>query len=78
MLDRLKQLMTRVLGPSEACDAATMESEIFRDLGLNSVRLLYLVLAIEEEFGVTLTNENISAFRTVGDICSYLQANAKK
>jgi acyl carrier protein len=78
ILERLKNLLKLVVGDDPRFDAATEQSDIFKDLGLSSVSLLYLVIAIEEEFGVSLSNTNISSFRTVGDICAYLSEHATK
>lgn len=78
MLERLTVIFTQVMGEDFPVDRVTEESRITTDLGLNSVSLLYLVLAIEEEFGVSFTNESISTFSTVGDICRFLEENATK
>lgn len=78
MLDRLTTIFTQVMGDDFPVDRVSEESRITTDLGLNSVSLLYLVLAIEEEFGVSFSNESISSFQTVGDICRYLEKNAAR
>ncbi|MCQ2418722.1 MAG: phosphopantetheine-binding protein [Clostridia bacterium] len=78
MLDRLSVIFTQVMGDDFPVDRVSCDSRITSDLGLNSVSLLYLVLAIEEEFGVSFSNESISSFETVGDICRYLEKNATK
>ena len=78
MLDRLSIIFTQVMGEDFPVEQIGYDSRITSDLGLNSVSLLYLVLAIEEEFGVSFSNESISSFETVGDICRYLEKNATK
>lgn len=78
MLERLERTLAQVMGEDFDTKAVTESSTIMQELGLNSVSLLYLVLAIEEEFGVTFSNENISSFVTVGDICRFLEKNATK
>lgn len=42
-------------------------------LGLDSVDALQLVLAVEEEFGITISEEDIEAFRSVNSIADYIQ-----
>lgn len=76
MLDRLKDLICQVVEEDERFRNATREATIFEDLGLSSVSMLYLVLAMEQEFGVELANDTIMGFVTVGDLCDYLEANA--
>lgn len=78
MFDQLKEVFLQVMGEEFPIENVSENSRIFDDLGLNSVSLLYLVLAIEQRFGVTFSNESISSFRTVGDICTFLEKNAGK
>lgn len=78
MFDQLKEVFLQVMGEEFPIENVSENSRIFDDLGLNSVSLLYLVLAIEQRFGVTFSNESISSFRIVGDICTFLEKNAGK
>ncbi|MGQ9535369.1 MAG: acyl carrier protein [bacterium] len=47
-------------------------------LGLDSVDALQLVLAVEEEFGITISEEDIEAFRSVNSIADYIQQQWNK
>lgn len=47
------------------------------DLGLNSVGMLYLVIVIEETFGIHFEDIGIDDFKTFGDMVSYIQENQK-
>ena len=48
------------------------ESDLHVDLGLNSVGVLYLVIAIEEFFAINFDNMNFNDFKTVGDVIDYI------
>lgn len=62
----------RVIGILEASgvpfDKATKKSSI-RHLGLDSLDMIELAMAIEEEFGLMISDETIDSWETVGDIC---------
>ena len=46
------------------------------DLGADSLGIVELVMALEEEFGVSIPDEDAESIKTVGDAVSYIQANA--
>lgn len=49
-------------------------SSLVTDLGLNSVGILYIVIAIEEEFSFEFENVGFNDFKTVGDVVDYIEA----
>lgn len=62
-----------------ACDAArvTMEASLKDDLGADSLDSMELVMALEETFGLTIEEEKLAEFKTVGDIVAYLNSLQK-
>ena len=54
-------------------DALTESSNLVSDLGLNSVGVLYLVIAIEEFFGIEFENVGFGDFKTLGDVIDYIE-----
>ncbi|MDP2182310.1 MAG: acyl carrier protein, partial [Actinomycetota bacterium] len=46
------------------------------DLGADSLDIVELVMALEEEFEVKIPDEEAEGIKTVGDAVSYIQANA--
>ena len=56
-------------------DAATLDesSNLVTDLGLNSVGVLYVVIAIEEFFGIEFENVGFGDFKTSGDVIDYIE-----
>ena len=50
-----------------------LESNIMGDLELESLDVVDLVSAFEEEFGVEIEDEDIKKFQTVKDIVDYLK-----
>ena len=51
------------------------DSNLNTDLGLNSVGLLYIIIAIEEFFSIEFGNLNFNDFKTVSDVLDYIEQN---
>ena len=67
-------VMTKVvgiLGPyaknSEALAGVGLETHILDDLKVNSARLVDVVLAFEDEFGIEIADDDVDSVNTVGD-----------
>ncbi len=58
----------------EASDI-TMESTIVEDLGADSLDLVDLIMAIEEEFDIEVPDELAENAKTVGDVVAYVEEN---
>ena len=51
----------------------TMDAELSNDLGINSIELADLVMICEDKFGITIDDDDIRKFTTVGDVVAYLE-----
>ena len=58
--------------------ALTRESSLKDDAGLGSVALLYMAVALEDEYGIDFSNENLGELKTIGDVIDIIEKNAKK
>ncbi|MEJ2077318.1 MAG: AMP-binding protein [Acidobacteriota bacterium] len=54
-------------------DEITEEANLYTDLGLDSLMAVELLLSIERNFGVTVPDEHIATFQTVGDVLAELR-----
>ena len=45
----------------------------FEDLGADSVDVVQLMMAIEEEFGITIPDDDLNNLKTVGDLEKFFQ-----
>ena len=61
----------------DAAAAATEETKLQTELGLSSVSMLYLVIAIEEEFGIRFEGVSAADFVTFGDVITYVENKLK-
>lgn len=55
----------------------TEDSDLNTDLGLSSVGLLYIVIAIEEMFNIRMDDVSFGDFKTVGDVVDYIVKKLK-
>jgi len=56
----------------------TPEAKFIEDLGADSLDIVELVMALEEEFGLDIPDEDADKLKTVGDAMNYLQQHATK
>lgn len=75
MYNRLLNLIKKYL-PEDKIASATPQSRLLADLGMDSIGMLMLSMAMEEEFGVVF-NAPVN-FVTVQDVLDFLEKNAKK
>ncbi|MBO5842091.1 MAG: acyl carrier protein [Clostridia bacterium] len=71
MFEKLKNLFVEELQIDEA--DITMDAELIKDLGINSIELADLVMLCEEKFDIEIDDEDIHKFVTVGDVVNYLE-----
>ena len=50
-------------------------TSIAEDLGADSLDVVELMMSIEEEFGVSIDEEAVRTFKTVGDVAKYIDEN---
>lgn len=75
ILTQLKDILTSMDGKNaEKMNNLTADTKLVTELGLSSVSMLYLVIAIEETFNIEFDNEK--PFETVGEVVDYIAAKA--
>ena len=75
MFEQVKEALRKQLKLGDR--EITMESKIKDDLGADSLDTLQLLMTIEETYGITIPDENLAEFKTVGDIVNYLESLQK-
>lgn len=73
IIERLTVLFNNVFEGALSLEGLSMDSRLVEDLGMNSIGLLYMAMAVEEEFGVKFTNEDFSKMRAVADVVAKIQ-----
>jgi acyl carrier protein len=73
--ERVKSIIVEQLGVEE--DEVTMEASFTDDLGADSLDIVELVMAFEEEFGIEIPDEDAEKIGTVKDAVSYIDQHTE-
>ena len=65
--ETLRELLNAVFDGEIDTSDLTGASRLQEDIGLNSVAMLYMAVAIEERFGVKLANSDLPGLQTIAD-----------
>ena len=74
--DKVKEIIAKELEVD--VKQLTNEAKFIEDLGADSLDIVELVMALEEEFGLDIPDEDADKLKTVGDAMNYLQQHAGK
>ena len=74
--ERVRQLICDQLG--KVPEKVTMETKIVDDLGADSLDVVEMLMALEDEYGISLPDEVAMKLQTVGDIVNYIDQNTAK
>jgi acyl carrier protein len=72
---KVKSIIADQLGVGE--DEIKPESSFIEDLGADSLDIVELVMAMEEEFEVEIPDEEAENIKTVGDAINYINTHKK-
>lgn len=74
MFEKVRDIIVDTLSCS--IDDVTLEASLADDLGADSLDAVELNMALEDEFGFAIPDEELGNMKTVGDIFNYLTENA--
>lgn len=74
VFDKVKEIIVDQLSVDNA-DDVTAEASIQDDLGADSLDVVDLVMALEEEFDLEIPDEKAKELKTVGQIVKYIEDN---
>jgi acyl carrier protein len=72
--ERAKEIIAKELEVS--LDQLKSEAKFIEDLGADSLDTVELVMALEDEFGLDIPDEDADKLKTVGDALGYLKSHA--
>jgi acyl carrier protein len=72
--DKVKEIIAKEL--EVGAQQLVPEAKFIEDLGADSLDIVELVMALEEEFGIDIPDEDAEKMKTVGDAMNYLQSHA--
>ena len=73
---KVREIISEQLGVS--ADEITPEASFIEDLGADSLDIVELVMALEEEFDIEIPDEEAEKIQSVGQAVDYIKAHMKK
>jgi acyl carrier protein len=75
IFDKIRDVLAEQLDVEH--EKITRETDLMNDLGADSLDLVELIMTLEEEYGVSATDESVYEHRTVGEIADYIETLVK-
>jgi acyl carrier protein len=73
VFEKVKKIIVEQLGVEE--EEVNMESSFIDDLGADSLDIVELIMALEEEFDIEIPDSEAEKIATVGDAVDYIKNN---
>ena len=73
MFEKIREIICEQLELEE--DVVTMDAVLLEDLGADSIDLADLVMTLEDEFDLEISDEELENIRTVADIVKFIEEN---
>lgn len=70
--EKVRSIIAEQLGIKT--ETVSEESDVINDLGADSIDIVQLLMAMENEFGVTVSEDDADNLKTVGDIVSLIDS----
>ena len=74
VFEKVKNIIVEQLGATES--SVTMEASFIDDLGADSLDIVELIMALEEEFDIEIPDADAEKIVSVGDVVEYIKENA--
>lgn len=71
VFDQVKESLAEIM----SCDAdkIDLDTELVRDLGVDSIDTVELIMAVEETYDITISDKEAQEMTTVGDVVEYIE-----
>ena len=73
MFERIQAIVADKLSIDEA--SVTMDASFIDDLNADSLHIVELIMALEDELDMEIPDEDVENFKTVGDVVNYVKAD---
>ena len=76
MFEKVREIIADKLSISE--DEITMDSSFLEDLNADSLDIVELIMALEDELDMEIPDEDAEGFVTVGDVVTYVKSHVEE
>ena len=73
IFDKVKEIIIEQLQVDES--EVTLDTNLMKDLSADSLDAVEIIMAIEDEYGIEIPDEEAEKFRTVRDLVKYVEDN---
>ena len=77
VFDKIKELIVEQFMISNP-DGITLATSFVDDLEADSLDIVELIMAVEEEFGITIEDQDVEGIKTIGDVVNYIAEKQAK
>lgn len=74
IFDKIKTILAEQLDVD--VDELSLETDIARDLNADSLDVVEMLMAIDDEFGVEIPDEEVENIKTIGDLVEYIESRS--
>ena len=71
VFDKIKEIVVDQLGVEE--DQVTLDASLTKDLEADSLDAVEVIMAVEEEYGIEIPDEEVEKFSTLADMVNYVE-----
>jgi len=76
MFTKLQEILAKQLNISK--ENIKPESRLLEDLNADSLDFVELLMTVEDEFDVVITDEDAKTLKTIDDVCKFIEAHIEK
>jgi acyl carrier protein len=76
MLEKVIEILANQLRVE--ANTITAETDIVGDLNADSLDVVEVIMTIEQQYGVSIPDEDVATIKTVGDLATYIEKHCKK
>ncbi|HSQ34017.1 MAG TPA: acyl carrier protein [Peptostreptococcaceae bacterium] len=74
VFEKVKEIVADQLGVDDL-DSITPATSLMKDLEADSLDAVEIIMALEDEFSIEISDEEAENFKNLGDICKYIEEN---
>ena len=72
VLDKIKDMLEKQLGIDKS--KITEDSDIIKDIGADSLDIVEFLMDADNEWGITIEEEDVKDLHTIGDVVKYIES----